>query len=148
MREILFRGKKIINGEWIYGYYFQKQNVYAEDGNPIKHCISDLPPFGAEIIPETVGQFTGLTDKNGKKIFEGDIIKTQPFRDKPHSLHAKTKRHIGVIEYYSGRQGAEWRVDIDDRGKYTCCAFSEFFECEIIGNIHDNPELLKGGAEQ
>ncbi len=146
MREILFRGKKIINGEWIYGYYFQRQNVHSEDGQPIKHCISDLPPFGAEVLPKTVGQYIGLTDKNGKKIFEGDVIKTQPFRNKPYSLNAKRKCHIGVVENRIGWNGYHWEAKIEDYGPYQYG--NPFENCEIIGNIHDNPELLKGGAEQ
>ena len=68
MREIIFRGNRKDNGESIFGYYFQKQNPFSADGFPITHYISDCPPFGAEVDPETVGQFTGKTDKNGKKV--------------------------------------------------------------------------------
>ena len=137
MREILFRGKKKINDEWIYGYYFQKQNVYAEDGNPIEHCISDLPPFGAEIIPETVGQYTGLTDKSGTKIFEGDIVKIPLF------VNCKEPKVAVVVwnKLYAnfGLEAKNVKTD-----------FYYYFggEIEIIGNIHDNPELLKGGEEE
>jgi len=151
MREILFRGKAINrdkgahrtsykNGDWVYGLLTQLYDDRFE--NLPAEMKNEDGVGGIEIDYRTIGQYIGLTDKNGKKIFEGDIIKTQPFRDKPHSLHAKTKQHIGIINYYAGRRGAEWYVDIDDYGRYTCCAFSEIFECEIIGNIHDNPELL------
>lgn len=74
MRKILFRGKRLDTGEWIEGWYYKKPNTQSSDGEPVKHYISDLPPFGAEVKPETVGEYSGLTDKNGKPIFEGDIV--------------------------------------------------------------------------
>jgi uncharacterized phage protein (TIGR01671 family) len=140
MREILFRGKDI-KGNWHIGLLAHIENDWY-----ISNKAGVSTAF--EVIPETVGQYTGLTDKSGKKIFDGDIIKTQPFRDKACSLHSKTKQHIGVIKYRADKQGAEWYVDIDNCGKYTHCTYSEFFGCEVIGNLHDNPELLKGGAEK
>lgn len=75
MREILFRAKRIDNGEWVYGQYAYLLNARTEDGEPIKHMIVDGTPFGQTVDPSTIGQYTGLTDKNGKKIFEGDICK-------------------------------------------------------------------------
>lgn len=160
MSEILFGGKRADNGEWVEGFPFVRRNTkgevidcfiiqeaYEQVTNGQRYVRSNLKSECFRVIPKTIRQFTGLTDKNGKKIFEGDIIKTQPFRDKPHSLHSKTKQHIGVIKYRADKQGAEWYVDIDNCGKYTYCTYSEFFGCEVIGNLHDNPELLKGGAE-
>ena len=127
MREIIFRGKRKDNGEWIFGYYFQRQNLFSEDGFPITHHISYLPPFGAEVDAETVGQFSGLTDKNGKRIFEGDIIrKTNEGRhsqiftaDNRTSFCTYEKVYYGPFDY-----------------------LIESCEYEVIGNIHDNPELL------
>lgn len=140
MREILFRGKKVNNGEWIEGYFFKQINPLTVDGLPVKHCISDLPPFGAEIIPETVGQYTGLTDKNGKKIFEGDIVVcSQEINGNFIDRHIE----IGYVEMKHGAFGLHRK-----QGYYR--PFKDWFEdyeYEVIGNIHDNPELLKGGAE-
>jgi uncharacterized phage protein (TIGR01671 family) len=123
MREILFRGKLKCDGEWVEGYYLKKEEN--------KHYMVDKQepfystPYFYEVIPETVGQYTCLTDKNGKKIFEGDIV--------TNSCGIKE-----TVEFYKGRY-------------YPFIAFPEYNcwdekECEVIGNIHDNPELL-GGEE-
>lgn len=139
MREILFRGKRKDNGEWIYGYYFQKQNLYTKDGLPISHAISDLPPFCEEIIPETVGQYTGLTDKNGKKIFEGDFIKHFNKFDKPDEYEIYQVKFNERTCSFEGRLHEKWSAQL-------CNYLGKHYE--VIGNIHDNPELLKGGAEK
>lgn len=123
MREILFRGKRVDNGEWVYGDLLQPTkekilNIYE---------ISDYNSLMGdrhEVYPETVGQYTGLNDKNGKKIFEGDIIRSNSER--------------GYIEYYPN----DCAFDVvDDHGFYWL--ISEMSNIEVIGNIHDNPELLE-----
>lgn len=155
MREILFRGKG--NIEWVYG-----DLRHLNDGRVAIRKDGEIYPY--EVIPETVGQYTGLKDKSGKKIFEGDIVKTQERYDRPYSKNRKSKRHIGVVEYqiHSGsgfhnsktgkwdrymEYAAEWIVKVQDYGKFTYGSWGDFWDCEVIGNIHDNPELLKGGAE-
>ena len=130
MREIIFRGNRKDNGESIFGYYFQKQNPFSADGFPITHYISDCPPFGAEVDPETVGQFTGLTDKNGKRIFEGDIIKR-------FWLGAE----ITYCVQYDGENTRFIGKAMNKRGFTTFDNDGEMFE--IIGNIHDTPDLLE-----
>lgn len=146
----LCKGKRKDNNEWIEGYCVCNG----------EHCYIFSDELGIitinwkryEVIPETVGQCTGLKDKNGKWIFEGNIIRTQPFSDRPYSSKAKYKQHIGVVEYrishfknsfYEQDYRAEWRASIKDYGKFVYCDWNEFFKCEVIGNIHDNPELLE-----
>ena len=105
-------------------------------------------------------QYTGLHDKNRKEIYEGDIVLTQPLKDKPFSQKAKSKRLRGIVQYQvlCGKNfisepdkikywGAEWNIEIIDKKdyeKYHNYDWGLFFECEVIGNIYDNPELLGG----
>lgn len=148
------KAKRKDNNEWVTGYYVclneNCHRIYI--GYAEKDC-GDYYPEYCEVIPKTVGQCTGLKDKNGKLIFEGDIIRTQPFSDKPYSSKAKYKQHLGVVEYrishfknslYEQDYRAELRANIKDYGKFVYCDWNEFFKCEVIGNIHDdNPELLE-----
>ena len=138
MREILFRGKRIDNGEWVKGYY-----SYETDERSFElHLISDNKSVVTEVVPETVGQYTGMKDKNGKKIFEGDIVRVLLDR------HIDGVMDIGRV-FYSGVVYGFLRTSkrySDVIGRNTpSISYNE--ECEIIGNIHDNPELLEGGEQ-
>ena len=126
MREILFRGKRTDNGEWIEGYA-------AMSGGTFIICDNGLTYGGFivyEVIPETVGQFTGLTDKNGVRIFEGDIV----------TGYFNHEKIVGYI-FYGGN--AQFFIQRD--GIYGIGLDNSDCWLEAIGNIHDNPELLKGG---
>lgn len=118
MREILFRGKDIISGEWITGFLV--------DGSHIGSWLECEP-----VNPATVGQFTGLTDTNGTKIFEGDIVEGADFTAEDGGY--------GVVSFVDGA--------FEVNGNNVTGTFHENYwgrEFEVIGNIHDNPELLEG----
>ena len=125
MREILFRGKRLNNGKWVEGYFFRQygsNEIITADNELYYH-----------VLPETVGQYTGLKDKNGTRIFEGDILSAHfddAFPDEEtrgwvcwhdYGWHIRIGAHLDTLE-------SDW--------------VSHYFE--IIGNIHDNPELLEG----
>lgn len=123
MREILFRGKRNDSSEWVYG-------------NFVRGCVDDfayIVEFGnkelcrnyVEVIPETVGQYTGLTDKNGKKIFEGDIVTMPAYQG------GKKK---AIIYFKNGK----FAVDGSNYSFKDICPK----RMEVIGNIYDNKEIL------
>lgn len=134
MREIIFRGKTE-KGEWVYGDLLHPDlygNGYSiEDFTKGKNNCFD-------VIPETVGQYTGLTDNNGKRIFEGDIINC--WSEGVNAQGTVQQRRDGLwIIYPSWQKNIMWGLCPDEYSNTTV---------EVIGNIHDNPELLKGGAAE
>ena len=141
MREILFRGKRTDNGEWFYGYYtnaryyLDKKEMHIIFEQDVEVYPHSEFAGGEEVIPETVGQYTGLTDKNGRKIFEGDIL--GGFLDEEYPEHET----VVVVEWHENmwvtRQG-EYLPDLLELDDSDCF--------EVIGNIYDNPELLEGGG--
>ena len=142
MREILFRGKRTDNGEWIYGNY-----CYAEliDKSGYEELIIEQAADGEarRVIPETIGQYTGLTDKNGKRIFEGDIVKTKKY-GKIIGHSNVNGFDIFVVIY----EPAMFRLENTHRAFNLVGKCGKGIDYEVIGNIHDNPELLKGGEEK
>ena len=169
MREMLFRGftprengrdKVFVNGEWIKGQWVQgsywklnkttycfKEDYERNPDNTEHYIVFDqMTDWGlpnrhlqADVIPETVGQFTGLTDKNGKRIFEGDILETPAWYTNNSypcvCIFAEEHRVENI-------QGFGLYHKIND--SFELVQSDEWDEFKVIGNIHDNPELLEG----
>lgn len=134
MREIIFRGKSKDNGEWIYGgavhqtdcYGMKVDRWYIIDGTDTNDYDIGYP---IRVIPETIGQYTGLTDKNGTRIFEGDIVL---YDGEKHLVVFETRNETG----YFG-------IKIDHIETWGFCLSVPANSMEVIGNIHDNPELVE-----
>ena len=130
MHEILFRGKCKTDNKWLYGF------PYVTRKNAVKinwYCSEFGSMRTDEVDPETVGQYTGLTDKNDKKIFEGDIVECVSDGERAVISWLKYSACFGLS--FDG-----W-----------CCGFDDYDfstnDFKVIGNIHDKPELSKGGTE-
>ena len=131
MCEILFHGKRADNGEWVEGDVLQTR---YHSGH-IEYQIMPQTPVSSAVpvLPETVGQYTGLTDKNGVRIFEGDIVHCVSKLDSADMVvifECGQFRMVLAEKYY------EYQTNV---GYYDINCFAK----EVIGNIHDNPELLK-----
>lgn len=138
MREILFRGKTE-EGKWVYGYLFvlgkgsKYEETYILGDIDHRKSVFDIWEYAERVIPETVGQWTGMTDKNGKRIFEGDIV------DYPWDNVIVTMKirfidgEFRMKPIMTSRPMQCWEIRMAD---YITCS-------EAVGNVHDNPELLE-----
>lgn len=141
MREILFKAKRIDNGEWVKGAY-----IYCKGATTVsfqnEHYILVFDGYGVawhEVVRETICQYTGLTDKNGKKIWEHDVVKFPDCEMSTEGGYGDCFTNIGKIAYDTESMSYfitnRVTVDMED------IIVKE--EVEVIGNIFDNPELLK-----
>ena len=138
MREILFRGKRISNGEWVEGFYIGA----IADGEHEICDINSVTGHRTEVDPDTVGQYTGLQDKNDKRIFEGDVCR----------VCLDPEICTAVVGYREDTASFIWRcsekemlVPID----YSVARdkVGDAVWVEVIGNIHDNPEFMEVQSE-
>ena len=129
MREILFRGKRVDNGEWVEGYYVNSIGPDCEP-NETRHYIVTYPGDWHEVYTSTVGQYTGITDRKGNRIFEGDVIR----------FSLKTETTDYVVEWCDG--GFVFR-DVKIRAMGGDLVQSDADNAEIVRNIHDNADLVK-----
>ena len=134
MREILFRGKRKTNGKWIYGDYFRSKISNTELGIRVIHSITFFKN-GEEcsytIDPDTLGQYTGMTDQNGKKMFENDIVLcTEPLGMGYREIRGKVAYKLTGFVVDCGKFNTTLSGGLTQSPYY------------VVGNIHDNPELL------
>ena len=134
MREIKFRGKRIDDGEWVVGClirYSEEKSIIVVD------LIEGEEPW---VLAETVGQYTGLKDKNGKEIYEGDIVDnghTVVYSSSAYQFH-----HIGIVKF-DVKQGCLVIHNTDGNTKRITAKTVQINKIKVLGNIYDNPELLK-----
>lgn len=150
MREIKFRGKNLNTKEWVYGDLLQWNDgetaigvhgQFIDDGYHFNENY-DKTPYVDET---TVGQYTGLKDKNGKEIYEGDLIKAPSGRIYAVIFstwkHEEKREFLKIIDIY---EHTGWCISLD--GINPCELLdSEVCQGSVIGSVYDNPELLKGG---
>lgn len=135
-REIKFRGFNEKNNKWLYGYYFVNRGLhFVVDDKTQTNPLVNWKDF--VVKPDTIGQYTGLKDKNGNKIFEGDIVKGVSHKSDSCINELIPFDVIGVVGYHKEYQTLEVRT------RQVSLHIEVAIKGEVIGNIHDNPELMK-----
>ena len=143
MREILFRGKRTINGDWVYGDF-----VHGNERKSLRDSIfvydSETQSFNDyEINPSTLGQYTGLTDKNGKRVFEWDILHIAKIADGLGGYYQPPLDYPVNVVVKWDLCAWMWETLCEDKRYISFPDAWCHYEFEIIGNVHDNPELLE-----
>ena len=134
-REVKYRGKDLENGNcWRYGSLV----VYPDGNRVIVEFDKDENELSYDVYPETVGQFAGKYDKNGKEIYEGDIVKT-----KEYGKFLGDKNFSGYDHFEVHFKNGGFRLENEER----IFNLTNNSHLEVVGNVHDNPSLLKGGEE-
>ncbi len=139
MREIRFRGKRVDNGEWVFGWVsFQHNRAFIHS--------DDMPYDNAvEVDPATVGQFTGLKDKSGREIYEGDIVEVN-YTVKYIDPDKQDEEHAAITRVYWNDFRASFALEFHKFANDDLYRFVRDKYAEVVGNAHDNPELLEGSA--
>lgn len=141
-REIKFRGKRVDTGEWVYGYLcYLSYKAYIKDDsdkttNPRRIDGTTADIRMVEVDPATVGQYTGLHDKNGKEIYEGDVVS---FDDCTSTESGWWEQSCTGVVVWCNETVA---FEVTDR--LSAESYEVLDECVVIGNIYENPELLEG----
>ena len=147
MRTIKFRGKNIETCEWVYGFYTQGGYIREDGTLKVRHIIHS--DFLYDVEENTIGQYTGLQDKNGVEIYEGDIVRVSCVPVKYIGTNAISYIVDCICVFFQGSFIYK-RISPFDKQKlsrnwtYKPMNRLDIKEVEVIGNIHDNPELLKG----
>jgi len=138
MREIKFRGRSTHSDDWCYGSFVNNPDEPTICGFDI-WADGDSDWREEKVEPHTVGQYTGLCDKNGKEIYEGDIIRTYGSKgdEIKHTVEYSDKEAMFCTKL----------IGADMLGGSITQRWLDEFEFEVIGNVHDNPQLLKGGEK-
>ena len=150
MKEFLFRGKRVNNGEWVYGDLVRIPNgdsfeYYIISDFDDMDGIYDVGKYAIKVIPETVSEFCGLTDKNGKKIFEGDIIRIYSSNwwcGYTNNQLEKEKCRVYYCEAVACFKFNDGKFE-NSFSNYLFKDSEKRYSLEVIGNIYDNPELIK-----
>lgn len=138
MREILFKAKRKNNGKWVDGYYQKRYDLLGNEEYLIFHADSYTVWEYAEVDPETLCQFTGLYDKNGKRIWENDIV----FVTDENDCSGQISTGIGNVIFIEGM----WYID--GRPQEGLYDINKVFQIEVIGNAFDNQELLQEKSDE
>lgn len=143
MKEIKFRGKRLDNGEWVYGSFLSIEDTYFiieqvdfDFDYRTEHNAFWFDCTEKEVDPATVGQYTGLKDKNGKDIYEGDVMEIP-----------ETEFNAEIIGRVLFEEDAYYIIPLRGGHLWGLHWSLRKHDAKIIGNIHDNPELLKGGEK-